>query len=247
MTICQASPKHPHATLWPSEIVTLGILHALKDGGNRAFYRWLTRDYRALFPRLPERTRLFRLFSTHQAWTAAFLAAPTVLGVIDTYGMELIHPIREGRSPHQIGRKGLSNHRWIVGGKLCLVLNQWGLVVAWECATANVADNTFQWLIRQFEERMIVLSDTAFHAAEGDPANLKLCQRGEWQDRMLVETVLSMLTLVCHCKKVMHRVWAYFHARLASTMAAFNVLVQWHGLLPNASGFVPLSMAEFGL
>jgi len=29
------------------------------------------------------------------------------------------------------------------------VLNQWGLVVAWACATANVADNTFQWLIRQ--------------------------------------------------------------------------------------------------
>ena len=38
--------------------------------------------------------------------------------------------MREGRSPHQIGRKGLSNHRWIVGGKLCLLLNQWGLVVA---------------------------------------------------------------------------------------------------------------------
>src|SRR5437773_6182282 len=149
-------PKHPHATLWPSEIVTLGILHALRDGGNRAFYRWLTRDYRALFPRLPERTRLFRLFSTHQAWTAAFLADPTVLGGIDTYGIELIHPIREGRSPHQIGRKGLSNHRWIVGGKLCLVLNQWGLVVGWAFATANVADNTFQWLIRQCEERMIV-------------------------------------------------------------------------------------------
>jgi hypothetical protein len=48
---------------------------------------------------------------------------------------------------------------------------------------------------------MIVLSDTAFHAAEGDPANLKLCQRGEWEDRMLVETVLSMLTLVCHFKR----------------------------------------------
>jgi len=30
------------------------------------------------------------------------------------------------------------------------------------------------------------------------PGQLKLCQRGEWQDRMLVETVLSMLTLVCH-------------------------------------------------
>jgi hypothetical protein len=127
------------------------------------------------------------------------------------------------------------------------LLNQWGLIVAWECATANVAENTFQWLVRQFDKRMIVLSDTAFHAAAGDPANLKLCRRGEWEDRILVETVWSMLTLVCHFKKVMHRVWAYFQARLAFTMAAVNVLVQWHGLLPNASGFVPLSMAEFSL
>jgi hypothetical protein len=125
------------------------------------------------------------------------------------------------------------------------VLNHWGLIVA--CATANVADNTFQWLIRQFEERMIVLSDTAFHATEGDPANLKLCQRGEWQDRLLVETVLSMLTLVSRFKKAVHRVWEYFHTRLAFTMAAFNVLVQWHGLRPNAYGFVPLSIAKFSL
>src|SRR2546428_1153615 len=102
-----ALPKHPEARLWPSEVVTLGLLHALKGVGNRPFYRWLTRDYRALFPRLPEQTRLFRLFTTHQDWTTAFLAAPTVLGVIDTYGVELIHPIREGRSLQQIGRKGL--------------------------------------------------------------------------------------------------------------------------------------------
>src|SRR6267143_403572 len=189
-------PKHPEAHLWPREVVTLGLLHALKGVGNRPFSRWLTRDYRALFPRLPERTRLFRLFATHQDWTRVFLAAPTVLGVIDTYGIELIHPMREGRSPQQIGRKGLSNHRWIVGGKLCLLLNQWGLIVGWACATANVADQTFQWLIRQVDGRMIVLSDTGFHAAEGDPTNLKVCPRGEWQDRMLVETVLSMLTVV---------------------------------------------------
>ena len=56
-----------------------------------------------------------------------------------------------------------------------------------------------------------------------------------------------MLTVVGHFKKVMHRVGAYFHARLAFTMAAFNVLVQWHGLRPNAAGFVPLSIAEFSL
>ncbi len=46
-----AIPKHPEAHLWPSEIVTLGLLHALKGVGNRALYRWLTRDYRARFPR----------------------------------------------------------------------------------------------------------------------------------------------------------------------------------------------------
>ena len=96
-------------------------------------------------------------FRTHHDWTQVFLAAPTVLGGIDTYGIELIHPMREGRTPQQIGRKGVSNHRWIVGGKLCLLLNQWGLIVGWACATANVADNTFQWLIRQCEDQMIVL------------------------------------------------------------------------------------------
>jgi hypothetical protein len=45
----------------------------------------------------------------------------------------------------------------------------------------------------------------------------------------------------------MHRGWGYFQARLAFTMAAFNVLVQWHGLEPYASGFVPLSIAGFSL
>src|SRR5438477_9728471 len=68
----RAIPKHPEARLWPSEVVTLGLLPARKGIGNRAFYRWLTRDYRALFPHLPERTRLFRLFKTRQDWTQVF-------------------------------------------------------------------------------------------------------------------------------------------------------------------------------
>jgi hypothetical protein len=116
--------------------------------------------------------------------------------------------MREGCSLRQIGRTGLSAHRWMVGGTRCLLLNQWGLVVAWACATAHVADTTLRWLMRQGEERMIVLSDPAFHAAEGDPATLTRGQRGEWQDRLRVETVLSLLTLVSHCKKAMPRVWA---------------------------------------
>ena len=72
----------------------------------------------------PERTRLARLCKTHMVWTARFLVAPTALGVADSYGMELSHPMREGRSPAQIGMKGKSNHWWIVGGELCFILNQ---------------------------------------------------------------------------------------------------------------------------
>jgi hypothetical protein len=115
--------KHPQASLYPSELVTLGMLFALKGVGERAFYRWLTRDYRPLFHHLPERTRLFRLFKTHRNWTDRFLAQPSLLGVADTYGIELLHPRREGRSPHSLGNKGLSNWRWIIGAKLGFVLS----------------------------------------------------------------------------------------------------------------------------
>jgi hypothetical protein len=239
--------KHPQAELHPSEVATLALLFASKGVGNRAFYRWLERDFKHLFPRLPERTRLFRLFVTHREWAQRFLASPTILGVIDAYGIELIHPMREGRTPHQIGRKGLSNHRWIVGGKLCLLLNKLGLVVGSACDTANVSDTVFQPLIKQYQDEMIVCADTGFHAKAGDPKNLKVCPRGTWNSRMMVETVLSMLTLVNHFKKVMHRVWRYFEMRLGWTMAAFNILAKWHGLEPDEEGVVHLSIAEFSL
>jgi hypothetical protein len=238
--------KRPDAKLFPSEVVTLALLFAIKGRGGRAFYRWLRRDYHALFPQVPERTRLFRLFKTHTPWMARFLAAPTVLGVADSYGIELLQPMREGRSPQQIGKKGKSNHRWIIGGKLCFILKQWGLICAWDCATANVYDSHFHPLIAQFVDRMVGLTDTGFHANTGDPANMKMCQRGTWNVRMLVETVLAMLTTVFQSKKMYHRVWDYFQAPLAWIMAAFNILVQW-GLVIDDNDIVRLSIAEFSL
>ncbi len=239
--------KHSQSTLYPSEIVTLALLFSIKGVGGRAFYRWLKRDWLPLFPHLPSRTRLFRLFKTHRDWADSFLADPTLIGVVDTYGVELIHPIREGRSEQQIGKKGISNHRWIVGCKLCLVLNKFGLVVDWDCDTANVHDNTFQGIIQQFEDEMIVFGDSGFHSKDGDPQNLKICKRGQWNDRMLVETVLSMLTVVSHFKKMTHRKWDYLKSRIAYYMAAFNILVQWFGLPADETGFVPLSINEFSL
>jgi len=242
--------KDSQAKLYPSEVVTLGLLFALKGVGNRAFYRWLNRDYRHLFPALPERTRLFRLFNVHSRWTQRFLAEPSLIGLIDSYGVELIHPRREGRSAQQIGRKGKSNWRWIVGGKLCLLLNHLGLVVGWACDTANVYDGSppaFQALVDGVADLMLVFSDTGFDKKDWSPTNLKICKRGDWNTRMLIETVLSMLTTVCHFKTLSHRVWAYFHSRLAFTMALFNLLVAWHDLKPDEHGFVHLSIADFSL
>jgi hypothetical protein len=240
--------KHSQASLYPSEVVTIAILFALKGVGNRAFYRWLARDYRPWFPDLPVRTRLFRLFNTHRHWTQRFMAEPSLIGLIDTYGIELLHPRREGRSERQIGKKGLSNRRWIVGGKLCFVLNHLGLVVDWDLDTANVYDGSaFQEIAERNAEYMVLFSDEGFVKKDWHPQNLRICQRGEWNTRMIVETVLSMLTLVCHFKRVMHRVWAYFQSRLAYTMAMFNLLVQWDGIQADEDGCVHFSLAPFSL
>ena len=240
-------PNHPQAGLCPSELVTLGILFALKGGGGRAFYRWLKRDYGAWFPGLPERTRLFRRLKTQRHWTFLFLARPSLLGVIDTYGIELIHPIRRGRNPDFFGAAGISNHRWIVGAKWCAALNHLGQIIGWAWAPANAHDNWFQPLVQVFEGKTVLLADSGFHSAEGDPANLKLCRRGEWNDRMLVETAFSMSTVVAHTKKMRHRLAAYFEMHLAFLVAMFNVLTGWKGLSADKDGFVPLSIAEFSL
>jgi len=240
--------KHSQASLYPSEVVTIAILFALKGVGNRAFYRWLERDYRSLFPHLPSRTRLFRLFNTHRHWTKRFMAGSSLLGLIDTYGIELLHPRREGRSERQIGKKGLSNRRWIVGGKLCFVLNHLGLIVDWDVDTANVYDGSaFQEIAERNAAQMVLFSDEGFVKQDWHPENVRICRRGEWNTRMIIETVLSMLTLVCHFKKVMHRVWVYFQSRLAYTMAMFNLLVQWDGIQADENGCVHFNLAPFSL
>lgn len=243
-----ANTLHAQSDFYPSEVVTIGLLFALKGQGPRPFYRWLCRDYLHLFPNLPERTRLFRRLNTHHKLTDLFLADPSLIGVIDSYGIELIHPRREGRSASQIGKKGISNQRWIVGGKLCFVLNHLGLVVSWDASTANVYDGSaFQEVVESVTEKTVVFADTGFVKKDWEVDNLRCCKRGEWNVRMVVETVLSMLTQVCQLKSASQRGWSYLRSRLAYTMAVYNVLVQWHGFKPDKDGFVRLSMAEFSL
>lgn len=239
--------SHPQAKLAPGEIVTLAVLFAIKGKGQRAFYRWLSGNWRHLFPHLPERTRLFRLFTTHRDWIDHFLADPTLFGAADTYGVELIHPRRQGRSPQQIGKKGLSNHRWIVGGKLGFVVNSDGRVCRWDCATANTHDTHFRSMLEPFDQQMVVLTDSGFHGESGDPANMKVCARGTWNCRLLIETVLSMLTVVCDVKRMRHRVWRYFAMHLGWTMAAFNLMLAESDGRTHPDGRTVFSIADFVL
>ncbi len=243
----QEVPKHHQAKLYPSELVTIGLLFALKGGHFRAFYRWLKRDYDALFGGLPDRTRLQRLLVTHQDWNERFLADSSFFLVIDSFPIELLFPIREGRSSQQFGKKSKDKGRWSIGIKLCWVLNHFGQVVDWDWDTMNIPDNEFQPLIEQFRGRSIVLADYGFRKKGGVPENCKVCAKGTWNDRMIVETSFSLLTVVCGLKRIFHRLEAFIQARLASVVALFNVLVTlFHQLHPDADPF-QMSFAEFSL
>ena len=107
--------------------------------------------------------------------------------------------------------------------KLCWLLNDCGEAVDWAWDTANVHDQTFLPLVEALVAGSIVLADTGFNCAAGVPDNLKLCPRGTWNERLLIETVLSLLTMVCGLKKVFHRTGRYFEARLAYVAALVNV------------------------
>jgi hypothetical protein len=239
--------KHRQAKLWPSELVTIGLLAALKGGHFRAFYRWLKRDYDGLFGGLPDRTRLQRALTVHQDWCERLLAEPSFFTVIDSYPIELIFPIREGRSAQQVGGKSKDKGRWTVGIRLCWILNDHGQVVDWAAAPLNTPDQNFHPMIANLEDRSIVLADLGFRSAQAMPSNLKLCAKGTWNERMLVETAWSMLTVVCDLKHLHHRANFYIRAHLACATALFNVLLSlFHQALPFADPF-QISIAQFSL
>jgi hypothetical protein len=120
------------------------------------------------------------------------------------------------------------------------VLNDSGQISDFEVAGANVHDTSFHSLIAQWEQQMIVLADQGFRAKEHNPTNLKICGKGEWSERMLVETVFSLFTVVLKMKKLTHRLLAPLKARLAYACAVFNLCTAW-------DGEVKLQLAPFAL
>jgi len=217
-------------------------------GGHfRAFSRWLKRDDDALFAGLPDRTRLQRLLVAHQDWNERFLADPSFFLIIDSSPIELLFPIREGRSPQQFGKKSKDKGRWSIGIKLCWVLNRFGQVVDWNWDTMNIPDNEFHALIEQFNGRSIVLADYGCRRKGGAPENCKICAQGTWNDRMTVETSFSLVTVVCNLKRIFHRLEAFIQARLASVVALFHVLLALFHLLHPDADPCQMSIAECSL
>lgn len=217
--------QHDQAHLHPSEVVTIGVLYAMRGNGYRAFYRWLFWNWRKFFPKLPELSRLHRLLARYSHLADRFLKKPSFFTVMDSYGIELIHPIREGRSLAQIGTKGISNHRWIVGIKYCLLTNNVGEAVGWGWAPANEHDQGFRPIAIQFDGETITLTDSGFVKANAEPCNIKLCRRGEWNERMLIETIFSLFTTLFHTKKMRQRVETHINGHLAYLTAALNLLL----------------------
>ncbi|AZI45092.1 hypothetical protein EHF33_19635 (plasmid) [Deinococcus psychrotolerans] len=93
----------------------------------------------------------------------------------------------------------------------------------------NRHDQVFYPLVKAVGEQAIVLADWGYRSAEKTlvPANLKLCKKGTWNERMQVETAFSLLTRVVNLKRMDHRREAYLTAHLAYVAAVFNVLLAW--------------------
>jgi hypothetical protein len=231
---------HPQAKLWLSEIMTIGCLWLLKGKSFRQFYQWLCREE---FFTLPERSRLMRLLNRNKETCRKFLSEPTVLNVTDSMGVEVIHPIRENRSEQskKVSKKGKSNHRWIVGRKITPVINSDLEIVNYTDDTDNVPDKTFNEMIKTILG--IVLADMGFRDKNGIPENMKICEKGKWGDRMLIETLNSLWVRVCQIKRSFHRSVNGFKAKIAYMMMLTNIVFQSNESL----GYKKFSMVQWAL
>ncbi len=121
--------------------------------------------------------------------------------------------------------------------------------INWDWNTLNTHDKHFHHVAAAFVDQTIAFADFGFRSADGHPANMKLCPKGTWNERMYVETALSMVTIVCDLKRLRHRVTQYISARLAYVAAMFNILLDLARQLdpdPYANPY-KMSIAQFSL
>jgi hypothetical protein len=217
--------QHYNAKLHPSEVVTLALLKRMSGKAYRRFLVWLKTT--GLFPKLPDFTRLCRLFTQYkqaiEVISKQMDSMSTSWAVLDSVHCEVIHPIREKRKNNWVG-KNKSKGRWVVGMKVAVVVSPQGDILDWTLEPSNVHDKHLAWIVENFSVQ--VLSDTGFHSKDGDPENLKICKRGEQNQRMVVESVFSLLKRLLGLNQIQAKSHSGFELALSSIFALFNLLLE---------------------
>ena len=173
------------------------------------------------------------------------MADPTLFTVSDSYPLERIFPIRQGRSPPQVGKTGHDKGRWSVGSKRCWLVNDFGRAVAWDWETMNGNDQRFNPLVERWNGQTMTLADDGFRDQDGVPETMQMGKQGTWHERMCIETALSLVTVICDVKRIRHRLAAYIQARLAFVAAMFNVLMDLFQISHPEADPDKMSIAEF--
>ena len=133
--------KVPQAKLYPSEVATIGNCLRLKV----VTFERFTAGSNAIFSHCLgvcpiELCCCVNCVPSSMRPTGCW---PSLLNVIDSFPIELLFPIREGRSKRQLGTKNRDKGRWSIGIKLCWVLNRLGQVVGWHWLPMNRPDQDF--------------------------------------------------------------------------------------------------------
>ncbi len=215
--------KHSCAKLKLSEIVGIGVLKSLSMYSFRRFYEWI-KQFRIF--KLNERSRLQRLVNKYWHYCEVFLKKESLFNVADSYGVELIHPIRYGRNKqlNSFVRKGISNKRWIVGRKINIVINNFLQIVSFNHDLAGGTDKVFN---SDFEGiNGIILTDTGYSDKDKTkiPKNLKLCKKNSWNQRIYVESLFSLWKRMLNTKQMMVKSLKGFSAKTAYLCALTNIL-----------------------
>ena len=98
------------------------------------------------------------------------------------------------------------------------------IMVRWSPRAFNTADQRFAQAAAPYVDVTITLADESFDDRDR-PSNINVCRRGQWSERMLMETVLSLVHRVCHVKYLWHRTWSYLQMHLAYVAGVFNALL----------------------
>jgi hypothetical protein len=237
--------RHPLGKLYLSEILLCGVLFALKGGSFRQFHPWLQRRNML---NLPERSRLCRLLIKYHKHCNQFLSTETFFNIIDSFGVEVIHPVREERSTQSqiVSRKGKSNKRWIIGRKINVAINGELEIIDYQDDTDNVCDNSFDTYYEKRQEH-IYLTDNGYRKQAkygGTPDNFKICKKGTWNDeRMWVERLFSLWVRICGMKHSFHRTVKGFQAKVAYLVVLTNITFR----LNESLGFHKCSLVQWAL